>query len=54
MRNPTCPLIDDDRRLQKHELETGFDVPLDGYENPQSNKYFVMTFQVDRVSQRSS
>ena len=29
-------------------------VPLDGYEDPQSNKYYIMTFQVEHIGQCSS
>ena len=40
--------------FDRNELETGFDVPLDGYENYQPNKYPFMTFRVDYIGQRSS
>ena len=40
--------------LDRNELETGFYVPLDDCDNPQSNKHYFMTFQVDYIGQRSS
>ena len=41
------------RTFDRNELETGFDVPLGGYEDPQSNKCPFMTFRVDYIGQRS-
>ena len=40
--------------FDRNELETRFDVPLVGYEDPQPNKYPSMTFRVDYIGQRSS
>ena len=39
--------------FDRNELDTGFDVPLEGYEDPQSNTFPFMTFRVDYVGKRS-